>query len=53
MGNEARGMSKEILDLMDQNIKIPMNADVESLNVSIAAAILMYEAVRQRSRENE
>lgn len=43
MGNEARGMSKEILDLMDQNIKIPMNADVESLNVSIASAIIMYK----------
>jgi tRNA G18 (ribose-2'-O)-methylase SpoU len=36
-------MSKEILDLMNQNIKIPMNADVESLNVSIASAIIMYK----------
>ncbi len=42
MGNEARGVSKEILKLMDQNIKIPMHKDVESLNVSIASAIIMY-----------
>lgn len=42
MGNEARGVSKEVLDLMDQNIKIEMNKDVESLNVSIASAIIMY-----------
>lgn len=43
VGNEARGVSKEVLDLMNENIKIKMNNDVESLNVGVAATIIMYE----------
>ncbi len=43
VGNEAQGVSSEILDLCDKNIILPMNNDVESLNVSIAAALLMWE----------
>lgn len=43
LGNEAKGISKEVLDSMDENVKIAMNNDVESLNVSIAAGIIMYE----------
>lgn len=43
LGNEAKGISKEVLDSMDENAKIAMNNDVESLNVSIAAGIIMYE----------
>ena len=43
LGNEAKGISKEVLDNMDENVKIAMNNDVESLNVSIAAGIIMYE----------
>ena len=43
VGNEARGVSSEVLTLMDENIKIKMNNDVESLNVGVAAAIIMYE----------
>jgi TrmH family RNA methyltransferase len=43
VGNEAQGVSKEVLDLCDKNIILPMNNDVESLNVSIAAALLMWE----------
>ena len=43
VGNEAQGVSEEILSLTDKNIILPMNNDVESLNVSIAAAILMWE----------
>lgn len=42
-GNEARGMSDNILNLMDQNIKIDMANDVESLNVGIAAGIILYQ----------
>lgn len=42
-GNEARGMSDEILNLMDKNIKIKMHNDVESLNVSVASSIVMWE----------
>ena len=43
VGNEAQGVSCEVLDLCNQNIILPMKNDVESLNVSIAAAILMWE----------
>lgn len=43
LGNEAKGISKEVLDNMDENVKIAMKNDVESLNVSVAAGIIMYE----------
>lgn len=43
LGNEAKGISKEVLDNMDENVRIAMKNDVESLNVSIAAGIIMYE----------
>ncbi len=43
LGNEAKGISKEVLDNMDEKVKIAMKNDVESLNVSIAAGIIMYE----------
>ncbi len=42
-GNEAKGISKEVLDLCDNNIKIPMKENVESLNVSVAASIVLYK----------
>lgn len=42
-GNEARGISKPILDAMDERVKIEMKNQVESLNVAIASAIIMYE----------
>ena len=48
IGNEANGLSKEASALADNLIKIPMEGNVESLNAAIAAAILMYEAARQR-----
>ena len=43
VGNEAQGVSTKVLELCDKNIILPMNNDVESLNVSIAAALLMWE----------
>ena len=48
-GNEGNGLSREISDQAGQYLKIPMEGRVESLNASIAAALLMYEAHRQRS----
>lgn len=45
LGNEAQGISKEILNEMDENVKIEMKNDVESLNVSVAAGIIMYKMV--------
>ncbi|HZJ95518.1 MAG TPA: RNA methyltransferase, partial [Thiopseudomonas sp.] len=43
MGNEGSGITPEILQLADQCIKIPIYGQAESLNVSIAAGILMYQ----------
>ena len=43
LGNEARGMSEEVLNLMDKNVKLTMHNDVESLNVMVAGSIIMYE----------
>jgi len=48
IGNESKGLSDEIADLADVRVRIPMAGKVESLNASVAAAILMYEASRQR-----
>lgn len=43
MGNEGKGVREEISSLADKKIYIPMSEDVESLNVGVAASILMYE----------
>ncbi len=43
LGNEANGVSEEILSLCDSNIKIPMLDNMESLNVSVATSIIMYK----------
>lgn len=48
MGSEDTGASPEIIKLCDKKIKIPIKANIESLNVSVAAGILIYEVVRQR-----
>jgi len=48
IGNEASGISKDILSLSDNIIKIPMPGKAESFNAAIASAIIMYEATRQR-----
>ncbi|MDF2537889.1 MAG: hypothetical protein K0S76_910 [Herbinix sp.] len=50
IGNEANGLSEEISSMADTLIKIPMAGKVESLNAAVAAAILMYEAARQRRK---
>ncbi len=47
-GNEHDGISKELLDLCDGNFVIPQVGMIESLNVSVACAITLYEAYRQR-----
>jgi len=47
MGNEKQGVSKEILALADKTIIIPMKGMVQSLNVSVATALILYEAQRQ------
>jgi len=49
MGAEDRGISPSILKASDHTAKIPLLGTIESLNVSVACAIFLYEAVRQRS----
>ena len=53
IGNESRGLTDEIASLADIRVRIPMAGRVESLNASVAAAILMYEANRQRRQGRE
>ena len=48
MGSEENGISKEVLKLCDEQLAIPMIGAIESLNVSAAAAIMLFEVVRQR-----
>ena len=50
IGNEGNGLSEEAVRLADQKVWIPMGGQLESLNASVAAAVLMYEANRQRRR---
>jgi len=47
VGNEKEGVSNEILTIADKTILIPMKGMVESLNVSVATALILYEAERQ------
>ncbi|MGP8214078.1 MAG: 23S rRNA (guanosine(2251)-2'-O)-methyltransferase RlmB [Bacteroidia bacterium] len=48
LGSEGSGISNEILRLCDKQVRIPVMGKIDSLNVSVSAAIVMYEAVRQR-----
>lgn len=48
MGSEEDGISKELLDLADSGVRIPLLGQVESLNVGVASSIVLYEVVRQR-----
>ena len=50
LGNEGSGLSAELIELADLQIQIPLSRGVESLNVSIASALILYEAQRQRSQ---
>lgn len=48
VGTEATGLSTEWMNAADEKIKIPMRGKIDSLNVSVSAAILLFEAQRQR-----
>ncbi len=50
MGNEEDGVAPELLKLADAVVKIPMTGQIASLNVSAAAAMVLYEVERQRSK---
>ena len=51
LGNEGAGLSADLAALADLQVKIPLSSGVESLNVAIAAAVMLYEAQRQKSFE--
>lgn len=52
MGAEDKGVSKDAIKMSDELLKIPMKGEIESLNVSVATGILIYEVIRQRSVAN-
>ena len=49
MGSEEDGVSNEFLKMSDAKVKIPINDKIASLNVSVAAGIILYEAIKQRN----
>lgn len=51
LGNEHRGISDEAAELADERFMIPMYGMVQSLNVSVAAAVVLYEVLRQRKEK--
>ncbi len=48
MGSEGKGINKSLLNLSTGKIKLPMSDKIDSLNVSVACGIILYEIVRQR-----
>ena len=50
IGSEGFGLSRLVRETCDALLSLPMRGEVNSLNASVAAGILMYEAVRQRTK---
>jgi 23S rRNA (guanosine2251-2'-O)-methyltransferase len=50
MGAEDKGISPALLQMCDEQLKIPLYGKIQSLNVSVAAGLMIYEAVRQRNQ---
>ncbi|MCJ7577399.1 MAG: hypothetical protein MUO91_02985, partial [candidate division Zixibacteria bacterium] len=48
IGNEAEGLNKNLLELSDENIHIPIFGRAESLNASVAGGILLYEITKRK-----
>ena len=48
MGSEENGVSSELLNACSEKAKIPLYGEIDSLNVSVAAAVVLYECIRQR-----
>ena len=53
MGSEGQGISEEYLKFADEQVSIPILGEIESLNVSVASGILLYEVIRQRNNTAE
>jgi 23S rRNA (guanosine2251-2'-O)-methyltransferase len=52
VGGEDKGLGRLVKEKCDLLIKLPMAGRVNSLNASVAAALVLFEAVRRRSRDN-
>jgi TrmH family RNA methyltransferase len=52
LGNEAHGLPAEVRDDLDLAVRVPLAGRAESLNLAAAAAVLLYEASRQRDRNH-
>lgn len=50
IGNEGEGVSRLVRETCDFTASIPMRGEIDSLNASVAAGVLAYEIVRQRTR---
>jgi len=50
LGSEDKGIFPPLMKICDAKFKIPMPGDFESLNVSVAAGMMFYEAMKQRFR---
>lgn len=48
LGSEEEGISRELLGITDETVAIPMKGNIDNLNVSVAAGVIIYEAYRQR-----
>lgn len=53
MGNEEKGVSNTLLNISDQNVYIPQSGEVQSLNVSVATGIMLYEINKKLGEKNE
>jgi 23S rRNA (guanosine2251-2'-O)-methyltransferase len=49
MGSEEKGIYPALIKVCDEKFKIPMAGDFESLNVSVATGMILYEAMKQRT----
>jgi 23S rRNA (guanosine2251-2'-O)-methyltransferase len=49
LGSEEDGISEELLKKANRSVSVPLSGKIESLNVSVAAGVILYEVVRQRT----
>ena len=49
MGSEDKGIQKGILKVVDKKVKLPMSGQMDSLNVSVACGVMLYEIQRQQN----
>jgi len=52
LGSEAQGLPDDIIKMCDHAVRIPMPGGAESLNVAVSASVILYEALRQRTKGN-